>query len=99
MMLCRFVPQALRTLVNAILSFVLPPIMLWQYGRSLKEYELNHLLFLGDRYLFLGRWERALKLYLVAFEKDPDSRWRSGASLLRFISGRPLKTEIYFRLL
>ncbi|WP_315763377.1 TIGR04372 family glycosyltransferase [Bradyrhizobium sp. SZCCHNS2005] len=80
-------------------SVLLPPLARWKYGSSLNAYAPNHLVYVGDQYLFLGRYERALEFYLVACEKNPETRWSSGSSLLHYVNDGPHDTEVYFHLL
>ncbi|WP_316187588.1 MULTISPECIES: TIGR04372 family glycosyltransferase [unclassified Bradyrhizobium] len=91
--------HGLRFAANAVTSLLLPPLARWKYGGSLKSYQPNHLLHVGNQYLFQNRIERALEFYLAAFDKDPESRWVSGAHLLQHVNATPLKTDVYFSLL
>jgi putative glycosyltransferase (TIGR04372 family) len=98
-MLATLIRRALRLVDNFVLSLVLPPLARWKYGESLKDYQPNHLVLVGDQFLFLGKRDRALEFYFAACEKDPNTRWTSGASLLKYVTARQLNTDVYFSLL
>jgi putative glycosyltransferase (TIGR04372 family) len=98
-MLSNVLRHALRIVANTILSLLLPPLARWKYGRSLKDYRPDHLVYVGDQYLFRRRLDRALEFYLVACDKNPETRLASGSSLLRYVAGTSHDTEFYFSLL
>jgi putative glycosyltransferase (TIGR04372 family) len=59
----------------------------------------NHLLHVGNLCLFLGKLDSATKYYLAACDKDPETRWVSGRSLLDYVTEGPLEPKSCFELL
>ena len=59
----------------------------------------NHLLHIGNLCLVLGKLDSATKYYLAACDKDPETRWVSGRSLLDHVTERPLDPKSRFELL